>query len=243
MTQYKELLTEQEIREKIEVYKMKQREDYERARAYNLPYTRIFSSDERTIEIYKIICSKQEIFPHNPITRGDIEPETSLNYQAVKRALSLLREIKAIGYDDKKHQYWIPKYQKKHEEYLLEQKRQTAVYAKKLKKSLALAKKHNKELKKGTLDLETAVEIAEPYLDNLRYCESDEDWELLIKWFMKMQENKHYQKEAEAQEETEKSNAEITKEHPIPEKAEIPKNVKITEPEKLKPIEKTPWDE
>ena len=56
------------------------------------------------------------------------------------------------------------------------------------------------------------VEMAKPYFDNLRFCESDQDWELLTKWFMKMQDNKHYQEEAESQEEQQKFYAEISRE-------------------------------
>ena len=234
MTQKNKILTKKEIRRKVEDFKKAQKTS-------NAP--KLHVNTDLVLEIYDIIESIQKLPPYPAVQPNDIKPKKPVCRRTISRALELLRKKQVLEHDEKNAQWWVPKYKKKHEEYLLEQKRQNAVYARKLEKSLELAKKHNKELKKGTLDLVTLVEIAKPYLDNLRYCDSDEDWELLIKWFMKIQENKHYQEEAELQEQEYKENAEITKEHPIPEKAEIPKNVKITEPEKLKPIEKTPWDE
>ena len=54
---------------------------------------------------------------------------------------------------------------------------------------MKLAKKHNKKLKKRTLDLGTLVNIAAPYLEVIEYSESEEDEQLFRKWYMKMLEN------------------------------------------------------
>jgi len=210
------MLTEQEIRKKIENFKQKQKES---------ACKKIRVKTDTALEIYRIIDSSQKFPPHVPVQLKNIDEKTDVSYRTVVRGFNLLLKSKVLEHDEKNRQWLISEYKEKREQCLLEQKRLKIKYVRNLEKSLEFAKQNKKALKKKNLeldllvervkpypDLELLVKMAEPYLDNLRYCESDQDWELLIKWFMKMQENKHYQEEAESQEEQQKFYAEISKE-------------------------------
>ncbi len=205
------MLTEQEIRKKIENFKQREKKS---------ACKKIRIKTDTALEIYRIIDSIQKSPPHVPVQFKNIDKKIDVSYRTVVRGFNILLKSKVLEHDKKNKQWSISEYKEKRKQCLLEQKRLTVIYARKLEKTLEFAKQNMKALKKKNLDLELLVEIAKPYpdlkllvemakpyLDNLRYCDSDEDWELLIKWFMKMQENKHFHGEAEAQEQDYKENA------------------------------------
>ena len=134
----------------------------------------------------------------------------------MRRAFNKLVDQKKLLEDsERKGEYWLPDLWKK--SVVCQRKARESA-----EKEVEDLKQQLKELDKNKMneiilenlqvENEAIVELAKPYFDNLRYCESDEDWELLTKWFMKMHENKHYQEEAEAWEQEQKERAEISKE-------------------------------
>jgi hypothetical protein len=139
--------------------------------------------------------------------------ELEMSYRTLGRIFEILVKREKLvqeGYG----QYWLPKYMEKS---LVCQRKAREL----AEKEVECLKKQKEELDRNKkiellenwqVENEAIIELAKPYLDNLRYCESDEDWELLTKWFMKMQENKHYHEEAEAWEQTQKERAEIIEE-------------------------------
>ena len=127
--------------------------------------------------------------------KSKLKDQPIFSYRTMERAIDKLRN-KKINIINKqgRGKYWLTEVLERNLEY---QRKENEGKDKIIEEQ--------KRTKKRLLEENIAtVEMAKPYLDNLRYCESDEDWELLTKWFMKMHENKHYQDEAEPQEETEK---------------------------------------
>jgi len=223
-------------------------------------------SPKKLEKIFWIICALQMKSPLEPIRKIQVkkalarrtiigDPFTSKKYSSsasyyaldklMTRAFHILVHDKKIkNYPKDSSQYWLPKCLKDYKEY---EKRKKDFLQQILIKDKEIAEK-DKELAQKNDDMA----FAKTFLHAIKFCRTDEDWELLNVFYRKMRDNekahienmeKYLKENQEAWEEQQKFYAEITKEHPIPEKAEIPKNVKITEPEKLKPIEKTPWDE
>ena len=197
----------------------------------------------RKIQVKRVLATPKII--GDPFTSKDYTktPSKDALDKLMTRAFPILvKEGKIKKYPKTSGQYWLPaclKDYKKFEERKKDFLQQIAF------KDKVIAEK-DKEITKKNNDLA----FAKTFLHAIEFCRTDEDWELLYTFYRKMRDNEKahienmekYWKE-EGWEEQQKFYAEISKEHPIPEKAEIPKNVKITEPEKLKPIEKTPWDE
>jgi hypothetical protein len=166
----------------------------------------IYVSEENQEKIFKIIVTLQQKSPTEPVRKKDVitwlKKHTKSTDDAIKklvtRSFAKLSEkstranarIEKVG-----KQYWIPEYKKRNEKRLLKIERQTAEGVRKLEKSLELKEKHNKELIKKKLDLETLVEIAEPYLEVIDYSETEEDKELFMKWYGKMIQNMLNQEE------------------------------------------------
>jgi hypothetical protein len=190
------------IRNKIEEFKRKQRKQK--------IHTKLYVDTNKTLDIYKTIDAIQQLPPYSAVKKGDIAArKPNFGDRQIRRALELLCRLKfLVIYPE--GQYWIPKYMEKNSEYQRKENERKD-------KIIEEQKRTQKRLLEENI---ATVEMAKPYLDNLRYCDSDEDWELLSKWFMKMQENKQYQEEAEAWKEDMESQAEVNKANPTPELSE-----------------------
>jgi hypothetical protein len=183
-----------------------------------------------TLEIVlKKFEEEQNKHPWKPVTKAQVYTKIKRDFKTKKELVgqplfsyrTMERKIDELRDDEIIKKYWLTEVLKRNLEY---QRKEN----KRKDKIILEQKRTQKRLLEENI---ATVEMAKPYLDNLRYCDSDEDWELLTNWFMKMQENKHYREEAEAWREEQESQAEVTKENPVPklnrkEKARLKKLLK-----------------
>ena len=188
-------------------------------------------------KIYWIICTLQIKSHLEPIRKIQVkkalairtiigDPFTSSHYTKVPSEYALdklmTRAFPKLVYNEKIKQYpkdsgyyWLPLCLKEYKEH---KKRKKDFQLQLNLKDKEIAKK-DKELAQKDDDLA----FAKTFLHAIKFCRTDEDWELLSVFYRKMRDNekahienmeKYLKENQEALEEDQKSNAEISKEIP-----------------------------